>query len=48
MVIGITGNSGSGKSEIASILAQKIKAEIIDADLIVKELSEPEHTYYKK
>ncbi len=48
MIIGITGNSGSGKSEIASILAQKIKAEIIDADLIVKELSEPEHTYYKK
>lgn len=48
MVIGITGNSGSGKSEISKILAEKINAKIIDADKIVKKLSEPGNKYYKK
>lgn len=48
MIIGITGNSGSGKSEISKILAKKINAEIIDADEVVKELSEPGSKYYNK
>lgn len=48
MIIGITGNSGSGKSEISKILSSKIDAEIIDADRVVKELSEPGNKYYKK
>lgn len=48
MIIGITGNSGSGKSEIAKILAKKINAKIIDADLVVKELSKPGNEYYNK
>lgn len=48
MVIGITGNSGAGKSEISKMLANKINAEIIDADLVVKELSKPGHEYYEK
>ena len=48
MIIGITGNSGSGKSEISQILAKKINAKIINADVIVQELSEPKHIYYEK
>lgn len=48
MIVGITGNSGSGKSEISKILAHKIDAKIIDADKIVKKISEPENEYYEK
>jgi len=48
MIIGITGNSGSGKSEISKILSKKINAKIIDADEIVKKISEPGNEYYKK
>ena len=48
MVIGITGNSGSGKTEIAKILAKRIEAEIIDADRIARKLAEPGQVYYKK
>jgi len=48
MIIGITGNSGSGKSEISKILSEKINAKIIDADKIVKKISEPGNEYYKK
>lgn len=48
MVIGITGNSGSGKSEISKILSNKINAIIIDADKVVKELYTPGQEYYNK
>lgn len=48
MIIGITGNSGSGKSEISKILSKKINAKIIDADEIVKKISKPGNEYYKK
>lgn len=48
MVIGITGNSGTGKSEIAKLLAEKINAEIINADLVAKKLSEPGNIYNEK
>ncbi len=48
MVIGVTGNSGSGKSEISKILSNKINAKIIDADKVVKELYTPGHEYYNK
>lgn len=48
MIIGITGNSGSGKSEISKILSKKINAKIIDADEIVKKIAEPGSEYYKK
>ncbi len=48
MIIGITGNSGSGKSEIAKILAKKINAQIIDADKVVKEMTNTETEYLKK
>ena len=39
MIIGITGSSGSGKSTISKILAQKYNAKIIDADEIARRLS---------
>ena len=48
MVIGVTGNSGSGKSEISKILSNKINAKIIDADKVVKELYIPGQEYYNK
>lgn len=48
MVIGVTGNSGSGKSEFSKILSKKIHAKIIDADKIVRKISEPGNKYYEK
>ncbi len=48
MIIGITGNSGTGKTEITKILAEKMDAEIIDADKIVKEMTEIETEYLIK
>ena len=48
MIIGITGNSGVGKTEIAKILSKKINAKIIDADKIVKTISVPKNEYYNK
>ena len=48
MVIGVTGNSGSGKSEISKILSNKINAKIIYADKVVKELYTPGQEYYNK
>lgn len=48
MVIGVTGNSGSGKSEISKILSNIINAIIIDADKVVKELYTPGQEYYNK
>ena len=46
MIIGITGNSGAGKTTVANILAKKIDAEIIDADKIVKEEQKKGKPYY--
>ena len=48
MILGITGNSGSGKSHLSQIISKRINAQIIDADEIVKELSEPGNNYYNK
>ena len=48
MIIGITGNSGTGKTEISKILAKKINSKIIDADKVVKKILEPKNEYYKK
>lgn len=38
-VIGITGNSGAGKTTISTILEENYNAYIIDADKIAKEMS---------
>ena len=48
-IIGITGNSGSGKSFISEILLNKYKCvAIIDADRIAREMSNINNLYYKE
>lgn len=47
ILIGLTGGIGSGKSEVSRILSS-LGAEIIDADLIVRELQQPGAEVYKK
>lgn len=48
MIIGITGNSGSGKSTICSILQKKWGYQIIDADKIAKQLARKGTEYLKQ
>lgn len=48
MIIGITGNSGSGKTIISKILAEKINAKIIDADKIAKKMTSNKTGYLKE
>lgn len=38
-IIGITGNSGSGKSTVSKIISENYEAKIIDADKIAKEMT---------
>lgn len=38
-IIGLTGNSGAGKSTMCEILKDKYDVEIIDADMVAKELT---------
>ena len=47
ILIGLTGGIGSGKSEVARLLTER-GAEIIDADLIVRELQQPGAEIYEK
>ena len=46
MIIGITGNSGSGKTRFSNLLKEKYDANIIDADKIAKKMSLPGNDYY--
>ena len=48
MIIGITGNSGSGKTSISKLLKEDLNADIINADEIVKEMSMPGTIYYEE
>ena len=48
MIIGITGNSGSGKTLISKILEKEFKANIVDADKVVKEMSMPGKIYFNE
>ena len=48
MIIGITGNSGSGKTLIGNLLKKEYNANIIDADKIVKEMSMKGTIYFKE
>lgn len=41
-IIGITGNSGSGKSTISKLISKNYEAKIIDADKIAKEMTKSE------
>ena len=45
MIIGITGNSGAGKSTVCEILQKRYEAKIINADKIAKELSKKGTSY---
>lgn len=46
--IGVTGNSGSGKSTFSKILANKLNAAVIDADEIAKKIAKRGEEYYEK
>lgn len=41
MIIGITGNSGSGKSTVSEIIYKIKNAKLIDADKICKRMQVP-------
>ena len=47
-IIGITGSSGSGKSTAAKILSEEIKAQIINADEIVKQMQKKGNKYFEE
>lgn len=44
-IIGITGNSGSGKSTISKLIIKNYKAKIINADKIAKEMTKNNGEY---
>ena len=48
MRIGITGPSGAGKTSISKLLKEKLDADIINADEIVKEMSVSGTEYFKE
>lgn len=48
MIIGITGNSGSGKTSICNLLKEELNTYIIDADEVVKEMSMSGEVYFKE
>lgn len=45
MIVGITGSSGAGKSEVSKLLAKEYDAYLIDADKIAKNLSKENADY---
>lgn len=47
-VIGITGGVGAGKSRILDILKEEFGAQVIQADLVARELEEPGRPGYEK
>lgn len=48
MIIGITGNSGSGKTSISKLLKEKLDADIINADEVAAEMSMPGTIYFEE
>ncbi|WP_086981571.1 dephospho-CoA kinase [Vibrio aphrogenes] len=41
MIVGLTGGIGSGKTTIANLFAQHFKIDIVDADVVAREVVEP-------
>ena len=48
MLIGITGNSGSGKTIVSNMLKEKLTCHLIEADVVAKELSKKGNEYYNE
>lgn len=46
IIIGVTGNTGAGKSTVSTIIKNNTGALVIDADQIVKELMVPGEEYF--
>lgn len=46
-VIGITGNSGAGKTTVCDIMKENYEVNIIDADKVAKEMSKKDTAYLK-
>lgn len=47
-IIGITGSSGSGKSTATKILSEELKAKVINADEVVKQMQKKGNEYFEK
>lgn len=47
MVIGITGGIGAGKSQVLSLMKQEFGAQLLVADDIAHQLTEPGHSCYE-
>lgn len=47
IIIGVTGNTGAGKSTVSTIIKNNTGAFIIDADHLVKEMMIPGEDYFK-
>ena len=47
-IIGITGSSGSGKTTVAKILSEELKAKTINADEIVRQMQIEGTKYYEE
>jgi len=48
IIIGVTGQTGSGKSTVSTIIKNNTGAVVIDADQVVRELMGPGKEYYKE
>ena len=48
VIIGITGNSGSGKTTISTIIKNNLECTVISADYIAKKINVPGTDYYKE
>ena len=47
-LIGLTGNIASGKSTVSKIFQNEFKVPIVDADLIARQVVEPNTTGWKR
>ncbi|MBR1540784.1 MAG: dephospho-CoA kinase [Clostridia bacterium] len=46
IIVGVTGNTGAGKSTVSTIIKNNTGALVIDADVLVKELMAPGEAYF--
>lgn len=48
IIVGVTGNTGAGKTTVSTIIKNNMNAVVIDADKISKDLMQPGEEYYEK